>query len=388
VTDQTDLYRNDAPLEPVDVNWVPVSTENQSACAAESPTRVLAAASLDDLVRAREAIGFRASDVASMLGMATRQIDAIERADWKALPGQAFIRSAIRAYGKAVGTDVGPLLATIGGGVPAPALKPVPSLKDVVPKGGFLGFSAESSGSRIAWIVVGLAAIVAIAFHFGGGVDGVELGERSARLKTPAVPGTSPAPVAAAGGQSGRGSQTGTARVSPPTVSPPASIAEPVRAAAPAVTEATRGDPVKPGITLVNSPMPPSAPMPPFAPMAPASAASALSSAAAAPREAQSASPVTVPASPVAGAPAVSADPSVEVLVFRFDQESWVEIRESGGKVVHLGLQPAGTSLERSGRKPLALVVGNAAHVKLERNGAPVDLSTRSPAGVARFMLD
>jgi cytoskeleton protein RodZ len=366
VTDQTDLYRNDALLEPVDADWAAASPEQSSAPVAEQATRVLAAASLEDLVRAREAIGFRAADVASMLGMATRQVDAIERGDWKALPGQAFIRSAIRAYGKAVGTDVGPLLETMGGAVPAPSLIPVPSLKQVVPKGGFLGFSAESSGYRMVWIVVGLAAIVAIAFHFGGGVDGTVPAERSARLN--------PAPKA------------------PPmaVASAPAAAVEPVRVPAPAITPAAQ-PPSLPAPVIASVPASPAAASPAAAspPAAsPPAASPAAASPAAASRESPSIPPVPPSPAPAAGAVASPADPSVDVLVFRFDQESWVEIREAGGKVVHLGLQPAGTSLERSGRRPLALVVGNAAHVKLERNGAPVDLSARSPAGVARFTID
>src|SRR5690606_25191490 len=49
------------------------------------------------LAAAREARGWSVSDVASKLGMVPRQIEAIERGDWAALPGQAFVRGAIRA---------------------------------------------------------------------------------------------------------------------------------------------------------------------------------------------------------------------------------------------------------------------------------------------------
>jgi cytoskeleton protein RodZ len=82
----------------------------------------------------------------------------------------------------------------------------------------------------------------------------------------------------------------------------------------------------------------------------------------------------------------VSAD--TETLRLRFGRESWVEIREAGGKVILTGLQPAGSERELSGRKPLTLVIGNAEHVTLERGGKPVDLAARARQGVARLTLD
>ncbi len=361
MTDQTDIHQSEALLEPVEVDW---DAERAQATApeVEQPAKVVSAASLEDLVRAREAIGFGASDVASMLGMATRQVEAIERGDWRALPGQAFIRSAIRAYGKAVGTDVAPLLETIGRAVGAPVLEPVPTLRAVVPKGGFLGFSSESSGSRIAWIVLGLAAIVAIAFHFGGGTDSSETGARVQRTAAPVkpaveTPGRPVVPVQASSGVEGAGR-------------------EPPRVAGQVVKET----PPVPGATQSTQPAQPLPPVaaPPVPPVAAPVSERAVPTA-------QTASPA--PAQPAQPAPA-ALEPGHDLLSFRFEQESWVEIRDASGKVIHVGLQPAGSTLERSGRKPLALVIGNAANVRLERNGVSVELAPRSPSGVARLTLD
>lgn len=352
MTDRTDIHQTEALLDSAETDWSVVSSPKEASEPVQSP-RVVSAASLEDLIRAREAIGFGASDVASMLGMATRQVEAIERGDWQALPGLAFIRSAIRAYGRAVGTDVGPLLQTIGGGIAVPALEPVPALKAVMPKGGFLGFSAESSGSRIAWIVLGLAAIIAIAFHFGGDLDSGEPGTRIQRSTAPVKPVAEAQPA-----RSGR--------------------------PAPAVVEASPALPVAVAPTQTARPAPPSPPAP--APVPPAPVASAPVPPAPVVQQAVPSAPAASGAQVESGP--VALDPGHDLLRFVFDQESWVEIREAGGKVVHVGLQPAGSTLERSGRRPLALVVGNAAHVRLERNGVPVGLAARSPSGVARLTLD
>ena len=83
-----------------------------------------------------------------------------------------------------------------------------------------------------------------------------------------------------------------------------------------------------------------------------------------------------------------SAAPGSETIRLRFGRESWVEIREAGGRVLLTGLQPAGSERTLSGRRPLALVIGNAEHVTLERGGAVVDLRGRIRQGVARLTLD
>ncbi|TXL61802.1 DUF4115 domain-containing protein, partial [Zeimonas arvi] len=115
---------------------------------------------------------------------------------------------------------------------------------------------------------------------------------------------------------------------------------------------------------------------------APSAASPALQGAA------QAGATTPAPASAASEAPAVAAPPDIETLRLRFARESWVEIREAGGKVVLTGLQPAGSERELSGRKPLTLVIGNAEHVTLERGGKPVDLAARARQGVARLTLD
>ena len=99
--------------------------------ATTSPESITQIASLEQLCAAK-------------LGMMPRQIDAIEHGRWEALPGTAFVRGAIRAYGKALQLDVAPLLATLGSPNGAPELKPSSSLDSPLPRHGALGLPGDA----------------------------------------------------------------------------------------------------------------------------------------------------------------------------------------------------------------------------------------------------
>lgn len=357
-------------------------TESPGAAALSRPSAV---SSVEQLVAARQAAGLGASDIASRMGMATRQIEALERGDWKALPGQAFVRASLRAYGKSLGVDVEPLLASIGGQVSAPELRASASLESPIPRGGGFGFGSSGSSGRLAWIVLGVAAVIAIVFYFG---PAFELGQRSANgevaLVSPPAGQASGSP--AAGGQAAQPAAPLAAGASGSAGSPAASTSGTAAAGSSPAASSGSG-----GASL--------APLTPLAPLAPAgSAAGTASSSTAAASAAVATSPVaqgsataggTVSTPPAAGeSPAPAASSDTGTLRLRFGRESWVEIREAGGKVILTGLQPAGSERELSGRKPLTLVIGNAEHVTLERDGKPVDLAARARQGVARLTLD
>lgn len=149
----------------------------------------------EQLSAAREARGWSRSDIAAKLGMMPRQIEAIEQGRWEALPGHAFVRGAIRAYGKTLQVDVAPLLAALGAQAGVPELRASSSLDSPLPRHGALGFDNGGSGSRIVWILLGIAGVVAIAMYFGRGADfgGVlEPGTPSGRAvdAVPLVPGS------------------------------------------------------------------------------------------------------------------------------------------------------------------------------------------------------
>ena len=72
---------------------------------------------------------------------------------------------------------------------------------------------------------------------------------------------------------------------------------------------------------------------------------------------------------------------------FRFDEESWVEVRDADGKVIFTKLNKAGAEERVTGSPPLKLVVGNARGVRLTADDQPVDLAPYTGASVARLTL-
>lgn len=294
------------------------------------------------LVAAREARGLTPADVVAALKLSPRQVAALESGDWSALPGLAFCRAALRSYGRLLGVSVEPLVASLLQGIAAPELREAASLRAPLPRTGLLGFGAGGSGSRLAWLVLAAALLIVIGLFFG---------------RPAALPG-----LVGAGGSTPAPRE---APVSPPVVEPPAAAAPVAASPVPSATPAP-----------APSSSPASSPAPASTPPAPASTPPAA------------AAPAPVPSSsPVAGAAFPMLVPARAELVLRFERESWVEIRRADGQVVLEGLQRAGSEARVPLVAELALVVGNADFVRIERGGVPVDLKPLIRQGVARLKL-
>lgn len=76
------------------------------------------------------------------------------------------------------------------------------------------------------------------------------------------------------------------------------------------------------------------------------------------------------------------------VLHLEFGADSWVEIRDAAGRMLHRQLDMAGSSIEVRGEPPFDVVVGNAAQVRMTYNGRPIDLKPFIDVTVARFTLE
>jgi cytoskeleton protein RodZ len=74
-------------------------------------------------------------------------------------------------------------------------------------------------------------------------------------------------------------------------------------------------------------------------------------------------------------------------LHFRFEQDSWVEVRDREARVIFTRLNRANTEERVSGMPPLKLVIGNARSVRLTLDGEPVDLRPHITSSVARLTL-
>ncbi|MCA1925578.1 MAG: helix-turn-helix domain-containing protein [Thiobacillus sp.] len=108
------------------------------------------------------------------------------------------------------------------------------------------------------------------------------------------------------------------------------------------------------------------------------------------------------PAAPPAEAPAIvpaEATPAVEAekpddpvaqgtLLLEFGDESWVEIKDAGGRMLLRKLNQPGSHVELKGQPPFDLVIGNAAQVRLSYNGRPIDMKPFIGVTVARFTLE
>lgn len=71
-----------------------------------------------------------------------------------------------------------------------------------------------------------------------------------------------------------------------------------------------------------------------------------------------------------------------------FVEDSWVRIRDAGGKVVLSVLGKAGSSQTVAGSPPLAVVIGNARGVKLYYRNEPVDLGEHAENEAVRLKLE
>lgn len=120
--------------------------------------------------------------------------------------------------------------------------------------------------------------------------------------------------------------------------------------------------------------------------------------AAIAPQVVQPVAPVQEPAAtgeagpaeppPIVAAVSPLRDDSHKRIELEFQRESWVEIKERSGRTLHSQLNAAGTRQVVEGTPPFAVVIGNAANVRLTYNDSPVDLKPYVKIEVARLTLE
>jgi cytoskeleton protein RodZ len=72
----------------------------------------------------------------------------------------------------------------------------------------------------------------------------------------------------------------------------------------------------------------------------------------------------------------------------KFERESWVEIKDGGGKTLMSQLNPAGSEQAIEGRPPFDVIIGNAQHVRFSYDDRSVDLAPHVKVEVARFTLE
>lgn len=293
---------------------------------------------------AREARGIPLPELAGILKLGPRQVEALENGDWQALPGHTFIRGFIRNYARLVHLDPAPLMAQLD----ATLEKPVSRLGEgevrqaPMPHGG----SAISRRDRAVIMTGGL--LVALA-----GLVYLLLPNDLSALRNSA--------------QSLLDSLSHKEAPVEPAATP---VAEPVFPPGSTPQQVMNPQAEMPGAAPAGT-----APEPTAAPAAPEPAA------------------VPAPLVPPAANPQPVVDKTVPVanaspLRFVFDKESWVEVRDRGNKVIFSQRSAAGSEQSVSGNGPYSLVIGYAPGVKLFWRGQPVDLVPHTRGDVARLVLE
>jgi cytoskeleton protein RodZ len=279
------------------------------------------------LARERAARELTIEDVAQQLKFGARQLEALEQDRFDLLPGGTFARGMVRSYARLLKLDAESLLTRMEGKleVPDPG-RLADRFRQPVP------FANASRRSNAIYGILSLLILAAVA-----GVL-IEWKQERAKVAGPAVVASAPAqavkpraPVTAA----------------PTQPAPPVPAAQPATAAQPSVV--------------------------PAAPQAPAAV--------------QSAQNIAKPQMPAAATAAPPVGPDARRIVMRFDEESWVEVRDAAGHTLLEQLVPAGSQRVVSGQPPFDMVIGNAQHVQVIYQNQPFDLKPHTRVDVARFTL-
>ncbi len=109
------------------------------------------------LKAARERAGLSLEDIARMLKLGGKQVEALEGDDWDRLPGHTFTRGFVRNYARLVGEDAAPLMVILDGILAKPAN--TLAVPDKAPE----TIRAAGSRSRDRYMVLAGIMIVLIA---------------------------------------------------------------------------------------------------------------------------------------------------------------------------------------------------------------------------------
>jgi cytoskeleton protein RodZ len=337
---------------------------------------------------AREAAGLSVGDVATRLRMGVRQVDALERADYSALPTGTFLRGMVRNYAKLVHVDADAAIRVLEGTHTHAAV----SLKDatiVVPSHNIKlsGGQSELKNPKVRAALVGfvLLLLAAAAWYWwqyvrpnlsSGGRPVVAVPADDKSINKTAVPVDSVAPVQPALSIPA----TTEVQTLQPTILP--TITPPVNASSPAQSTTLPSTPpvTIPPPTAVVAPAPPALSTPTSAPVSAPAASTVV--------------PIETTTSIAKESTNLRPDPNAvarpagsSVLSFVCQGESWIEVVDGRGKALISRRFSAGESGEAIGRAPFSIVVGNAPQVKMTYNGNPFDLKPHTRIAVARVTV-
>lgn len=300
------------------------------------------------LREARAKRGLSVEQVSERMHVGRHIVEAVEGEQWDVLGAAVYVKGHLRSYARVVELDEAPVLAAYGADDNAPSAAP----EIAVPAGARYDFNPLIVVG-VTIMAVLLAGLLWYAFGGAGGDDAApvpraeSVAANEARDEPEAAPepAAAPEPVAA-----------------PEPAFEPEPVFEPDTRAGPE-PRFEPGPSVEPG-TLSEPGLPPE-PDP------------------------------AVPAAAVASAPRAATQPPDEsttaapmALRFVFEAESWAEVEDADGRLL-IGLQPAGTEREVTGRPPVSVLIGNSEGASVWVDGESYPLpGRRRPGGVARFTIE
>ena len=278
------------------------------------------------LAQARADLHLTHEDVAARLHLASRQIQALEQDDYTSLPGATYVRGYLKSYALLLGLSPEPILeahARLAAATVAVDYSVIAPQREIT--------SRHHQVRFVTYFMIAIVIGLAIAWWQG----------RDTRPPNPLLTAGDSAPAAPAA-DAGTTADSG----NPPVETP---------AAAPGSNTDTG-----------------SQAMAKQAPSIPAVAASI---------------PALTPPPMAVPAPAVLPTGPRMKLVLTTDQDSWADIRDARQIKLLYETVPAGRTLTLEGIAPVSVFLGNAAGVRLDYNGQPVDISSHKRGMIARFTL-
>ncbi|MBV8046249.1 MAG: helix-turn-helix domain-containing protein [Paludibacterium sp.] len=298
----------------------------------------------------REAAGLSLNEVAERLKLSLRQLDAIERDDFDALPGATFVRGFVRNYARFLEIDPAPLMEALDAHFPSAATEVANLAREeqAEPPQTKTGISSGT------WMVVGLVGVVL-------GASALWIFGHRSEPQPDLTPVVSP--------------QTASDLAAAASVPAPASAAMALNAAsAPAAKAASAPAAAKPA----SSP----------AADASAAAARAKAKALAAAKAAAAKQNASKAASRAASAPgAKSSSAASGRISVSVTEPAWVAVTDADGNKLVYSMVVPGAPRDVSGVPPFKVRVGNADKVTLTYNGQGVDLAEHTHGTTANVEL-
>lgn len=314
-------------MDPTDRSDTSRGAEAEAARTEQSAGQLLRAARLER--------GMSMEDVARKLRLSVRQITALEEDDYDKFSSTTFLRGFVRNYAKLLQVDEAPLLRQLQQLLPP---LPTPTISYQIEG---IPFPSDQKRGRRNLVIAGgvILALLLLIYEIYTGSEGNKDNQSTVKIET----------------------RTETEQVSAQSqleLPPPVSTgdAEPMPSAED-VAVAEKKHEIPPPVS--GSPLPARQAAPPAA------------------------------ATESANATASEFVDGADVLRLVFEGESWVEVKDSKGRLLLSRVNMPGTEQVLYGKSPFSLAIGNAAEVKLAYNNKPVDLAPyiNTFGGTARLSL-